>query len=86
VLAFGLLTALIVRKAKGVLPKTPYSIGATMGLLADSAFVELEGLRQVRKEEDLDVLLQPYLFELGRSRNMMGGNRFGVDLAEAHMY
>ncbi|KAJ7895150.1 hypothetical protein B0H14DRAFT_3854062 [Mycena olivaceomarginata] len=68
VLAFGLLTTLAVRKTKGVLTKPPYSIGATMGLLADSAFVELEGLKEVRKEEDLDVLLRQYLFSLGWGR------------------
>ncbi|KAJ6540342.1 hypothetical protein B0H19DRAFT_1381528 [Mycena capillaripes] len=80
VLAFGLLTALSVRKTHGVLTKPPYSIGATMGLLADSAFVEIEGLRDVRKEEDLDVLLEPYLFGLGWGSNTKGGNRFGIDV------
>ncbi|KAJ7620921.1 hypothetical protein B0H17DRAFT_1151880 [Mycena rosella] len=40
-LALGLVTVLAVRKTNNVLTKPPYSIGATMGLLADSAFVEL---------------------------------------------
>jgi hypothetical protein len=81
VLAFGLVTTLAVRKTKGALTKPPYSIGATMGLLTDSALVELDGLRDVRNEEDFDVLLKPHLFSLGWGRNTMGGNRFGVDLA-----
>jgi hypothetical protein len=81
VLAFGLLTTLAVPKTKGVLTKPPYSIGATMGLLTDSALVGLDGLRDVRNEEDLDVLLKPHLFSLGWGRNTKGGNRFGVDLA-----
>ncbi|KAJ7795883.1 hypothetical protein B0H14DRAFT_95785 [Mycena olivaceomarginata] len=81
VLAFGLVTTLAVRKTKGALTKPPYSIGATMGLLTDSALVELDGLRDVRNEDDLDVLLKPHLFSLGWGRNTKGGNRFGVDLA-----
>jgi hypothetical protein len=43
--------------------------------------VGLDGLRDVRNEEDLDVLLKPHLFSLGWGRNTKGGNRFGVDLA-----
>ncbi|KAJ6601512.1 hypothetical protein B0H10DRAFT_2230542 [Mycena sp. CBHHK59/15] len=80
VLAFGLLTVITVGKAAGVLTKPPYAIGATMELLADSAFVELEGLQRVRREADLDVLLEPYLFRLGWGSNTQGGSRFGVDL------
>ncbi|KAJ7665602.1 hypothetical protein B0H17DRAFT_1184527 [Mycena rosella] len=80
VLACGLLTALVVRRTHGVLTKAPYSIGAIMGLLADSAFVELEGLRSVKREEDLDTLLEPYAFRLGWGNNTQGGNRFGIDL------
>ncbi|KAJ6546639.1 hypothetical protein DFH09DRAFT_1367184 [Mycena vulgaris] len=80
VLACGLLTALTVRQTHGVLTKAPYAIGATMGLLADSAFVELEGLRSVRHEADLDVLLEPHAFRLRWGSNTNGGNRFGIDI------
>ena len=81
ILVFGLLTAVAAPKTKSALVKPPYAIGATMDLLVDSAFVELEGLRQVRREQDLDVLLEPCTFTLGSGRSRMGGNRFGVDIA-----
>ncbi|KAF7295558.1 hypothetical protein MIND_01095800 [Mycena indigotica] len=62
------------------LTKPPYSIGSTMALLVDSTFVEVEGLRDVRREEDLDVLLAPYRFGLGWGSNTKGGQRFGIDI------
>jgi hypothetical protein len=80
VLAFGVVTALLVRQTNNVLTKPPYPIGATMGLLADSAFVQLEGLHKVREEADLDRLLEPYEFQLGWGNNPNGGTRFGVDI------
>ncbi|KAJ6606979.1 hypothetical protein B0H10DRAFT_2308671 [Mycena sp. CBHHK59/15] len=80
VLVFGLMTALAVPKTTGVLKKPPYAIGATMCLLADSAFVELDGLQLVQREADLNVLLEPYTFRLGWESNVRGGNRFGVDI------
>ncbi|KAJ7282485.1 hypothetical protein C8J57DRAFT_1295498 [Mycena rebaudengoi] len=73
VLACGLVTVVAVRKTNNVLTKPPYSIGAMMGLLADSAFLELEGLDSVRSESDLDK---------GWGNNQSGGSRFGVDIAE----
>lgn len=48
-----------------VLAKPLYLIGATMGLLPDSAFVELEYLRKVRDDTDLAAVLEPYQFQLG---------------------
>ncbi|KAJ6595192.1 hypothetical protein DFH09DRAFT_1305869 [Mycena vulgaris] len=80
VLFFGLITALAVRKTNNVLTKRPYSIGATMGLLADSAFVELQELRDVKDEAELERLLEPYEFQLGWGNNPSGGLRFGVDI------
>ncbi|KAJ7221481.1 hypothetical protein GGX14DRAFT_429821 [Mycena pura] len=84
ILAFGLATGLVVRQTNNVLTKPPYSIGATMGLLADSAFVELEELQKVGHESDLDVVLEPYLFQLGWGNNPKGGMRFGVDIVTDH--
>ncbi|KAJ6626535.1 hypothetical protein B0H10DRAFT_1998722 [Mycena sp. CBHHK59/15] len=80
VLVFGLITAFMVRQTNHVLTKPPYSIGATMGLLVDSAFVELEELRGVQRLGDLDRALEPYAFHLGWGTNPKGGNRFGVDI------
>jgi hypothetical protein len=80
ILAFGCLTAAVVRKTNNVLTKPPYSIGATMGLIADSAFVELKGLRGVRTEAELERVLEPYKFEIGWGPNPKGGTRFGVDI------
>ncbi|KAF8185297.1 hypothetical protein K438DRAFT_1974009 [Mycena galopus ATCC 62051] len=80
VLALGLVTALVVRQTNNVLTKPPYSIGATMGLLADSAFVELAELQKISDEADLDRILEPYEFQLGWGRNPKGGMRFGVDI------
>jgi hypothetical protein len=82
VLACGLVTVVAVRKTNNVLTKPPYSIGAIMGLLADSAFLELEGLDSVRSESDLDKVLEPHKFMLGWGNNQRGGSRFGVDIAE----
>ncbi|KAJ7112086.1 hypothetical protein C8R44DRAFT_882494 [Mycena epipterygia] len=81
VLACGLLTAVSVRKTNNVLTKPPYSIGATMGLLADSAFVELEELHRVKNEAGLERVLEPYGFQLGWGNNPKGGMRFGVDIS-----
>ncbi|KAJ6543047.1 hypothetical protein B0H19DRAFT_1172654 [Mycena capillaripes] len=80
ILACWLVTAVIVRKTNNVLTKPPYSIAATMGLLADSAFVELSELRGVRNAADLDRVLEPYEFQLGWGNNPKGGMRFGVDV------
>ncbi|KAJ6568118.1 hypothetical protein B0H10DRAFT_2109910 [Mycena sp. CBHHK59/15] len=81
ILAWGVLTAVLVRKTNYVLTKPPYSIGATMALLADSTLVALPELRWVRNEADLDRLLEPYEFQLGWGSNTQGGSRFGVDIA-----
>jgi hypothetical protein len=81
VLVFGLLAVVVGCKTRSTLAKAPYTIGATMDLLVDSAFVELEGLAQVRREQDLDVLLEPYTFSLGVGRDAKEQNRFGVDVA-----
>jgi hypothetical protein len=80
VLAFGLVTALAVRKTNNVLTKPPYSVGATMGLLADSAFVELKELQNIKDEEELDRVLEAYQFQIGWGHNPKGGMRFGVDI------
>jgi hypothetical protein len=80
VLAFGLVTALAVRDTNNILTKPPYSIGATMGLLADSAFVELKELQNVKDEAELDRALDAYQFQIGWGHNPQGGMRFGVDI------
>ncbi|KAF7372630.1 TLDc domain-containing protein [Mycena venus] len=80
VLALGMLTAVFVRKTTIGLAKAPYGIGATMGMLADSMFVELDALQDVRQEADLDVVLEPYAFRLGWGSNGRGGSRFGIDV------
>ncbi|KAJ7181338.1 hypothetical protein C8R43DRAFT_941181 [Mycena crocata] len=80
VLCFGLITAILVRQTNNVLTKPPYSIGAVMGLLSDSAFVELEELRTVRNERDLERILDVHQFQLGWGNNSKGGMRFGVDI------
>ncbi|KAJ7716309.1 hypothetical protein B0H16DRAFT_1890221 [Mycena metata] len=80
VLVFGLVTAFAVRKTNNVLTKPPYSIGATMGLLADSAFVELKQLQNVKDEAELGRVLDAYQFQIGWGHNPKGGMRFGVDI------
>ncbi|KAJ7683079.1 hypothetical protein B0H17DRAFT_1205323 [Mycena rosella] len=85
-LALGLVTVLAVRKTNNVLTKPPYSIGATMGLLADSAFVELPELLNVKDQAELDRVTEPYEFQLGWGNNPKGGMRFGVDIAANDLY
>ncbi|KAJ7861859.1 hypothetical protein B0H14DRAFT_3616021 [Mycena olivaceomarginata] len=80
VLAFGLVTGLLVHQTNDVLTKSPYPIGATMGLLANSAFVELKDLKTIRNEAELDRVLEPYEFQLGWGNNPKGARRFGVDI------
>ncbi|KAJ7063804.1 hypothetical protein C8F01DRAFT_1229445 [Mycena amicta] len=80
VLTVGLLLLAVFVHRKSPLPKPPYSIGATMAMLADSRFVEIPELGRVRNEAELDAVVAPYDFVLGWGENSGGGRRFGVDV------
>ncbi|KAJ7614948.1 hypothetical protein FB45DRAFT_1064567 [Roridomyces roridus] len=82
ILACILITVGTVRRTNNVLTQPPYSIGATVSLLVDSAFVELKELGDVRDEKDLERVLDGYEFQLGWGSNPKGGLRFGVDIVK----